>query len=315
MNTASASMTAEVLTRLLAGQRAKLHRYCARMVGSAIDGEDVLQDAMLKAVDAFKAAGAIENPEGWLFRIAHNTALDFLRRRPRLDGLHASEEIEMVADPLDEVDNRQVAAASLRTFMRLPVAQRASVILMDVLGCSLQEVCDVMNVSLPAAKAALHRGRTRLRELANEPDDAPQPVMAAADRVRLASYIERFNAREFDAIRGMLADDVQLELVNRAKWQGKAAVSGYFGNYAKVSDWQLVPGLVEGHPAVLVFDPRDRSERPVYFMLLGWTGDRVMNIRDFRYAAYAMECAEWAALPQGRSGDAEGSRIDSGMSQ
>ena len=57
-----------------------------------------------------------------------------------------------------------------------------------------------MNLSLPAAKAALHRGRARLRELANEPHDAWQPVMAPADHVRLASYIERFNAREFDAL-------------------------------------------------------------------------------------------------------------------
>jgi RNA polymerase sigma-70 factor (ECF subfamily) len=294
----SASMTAEQLQQLLTEQRAKLHRYCARMVGSAIDGEDVLQDAMLKAVDAFESAGAIDNPQGWLFRIAYNTALDFLRRRARRDGLHASEEIDMIADPVDEVDNREIAAASLGTFMRLPVAQRASVILMDVLGCSLQEICDVMNVSLPATKAALHRGRARLRELANEPDDAPRPAMAASDRARLASYVERFNAREFDAIRAMLADDVRLELVNRAKWQGKAEVSRYFGNYAKVGDWQLVPGLVERRPAVLVFDPRDRSGTPVYFMLLGWTGDQVMTIRDFRYAAYAMECAEWVALPQ-----------------
>ena len=68
MNTSSASMTAEPLNRLLTEQRAKLHRYCARMVGSVIDGEDVLQDVMLKAVDVFEAAGAIGNPEGWLFR-------------------------------------------------------------------------------------------------------------------------------------------------------------------------------------------------------------------------------------------------------
>jgi RNA polymerase sigma-70 factor (ECF subfamily) len=298
MSSSSAATTAEQLNRLLAEQRAKLHRYCARMVGSAIDGEDVLQDAMVKAVDGFEAAGAIDNPEGWLFRIAHNTALDFLRRRARRDGMHASEEIDMIADPVDEIDKRQVAAASLRTFMRLPVAQRASVILMDVLGCSLQEVCDVMNVSLPAAKAALHRGRTRLREIADEPDDAPQPVMAVADRDRLTTYVERFNAREFDEIRAMLADDVRLELVNRAKWQGKAAVSGYYGNYAKVTDWQLVPGLVERRPAVLVFDPHKRSGTPAYFMLLGWAGGQVMNIRDFRYATYTMECVEWVALPQ-----------------
>jgi RNA polymerase sigma-70 factor (ECF subfamily) len=57
--------------------RPRLHRYCARMTGSVIDGEDVLQDALIKAVEAQAAAGDIGNPEGWLFRIAHNTALDF----------------------------------------------------------------------------------------------------------------------------------------------------------------------------------------------------------------------------------------------
>jgi RNA polymerase sigma-70 factor (ECF subfamily) len=62
------------LERLLIAMRPRLHRYCARMVGSVIDGEDVLQDALIKAVEAFASAGAIGNPEGWLFRIAHNGA-------------------------------------------------------------------------------------------------------------------------------------------------------------------------------------------------------------------------------------------------
>ena len=68
---------------LVVAMRPRLHRYCARMVGSVIDGEDVLQDALIKAVESFGSAGPIGNPEGWLFRIAHNTALDFLRRRNR----------------------------------------------------------------------------------------------------------------------------------------------------------------------------------------------------------------------------------------
>ena len=164
--------------QLLARLRPKLHRYCARMVGSVIDGEDVLQDALIKAVEAFASAGPIGNPEGWLFKIAHNTALDFLRRRVRQEALRSAEEVDMIADQLDVVTSRQIAGASLRTFMRLPVAQRSSVILMDVLGCSLQEVCAVMDYSLPAVKAALHRGRAQLRELAEEPDDLPQPKMS-----------------------------------------------------------------------------------------------------------------------------------------
>ena len=69
--------------RLLGELRPKLHRYSARMSGSAVDGEDIVQDAMVKAFIALPNVGVVDNPEGWLFRIVHNTALDFLRRRAR----------------------------------------------------------------------------------------------------------------------------------------------------------------------------------------------------------------------------------------
>jgi RNA polymerase sigma-70 factor (ECF subfamily) len=278
---------------LLVAMRPKLHRYCARMVGSVIDGEDVLQDALIKAFEARPAAGAIQNPEGWLFRIAHNTALDFLRRRSRQEALRSAEEVEMIADEWDAIASRQIANASLRTFMRLPVAQRSSVILMDVLGCSLREVCDIMDTSLPAAKAALHRGRTQLRELAAEGDDAPRPALSDADRARLSAYVASFNARDFDAIRAMIADDVRLELVSRTRLNGKAEVSRYFGNYSLVSDWHLVAGSVEGRPAILVFDPNRPDGKPKYFVLLGWTADKVATIRDFRHAPYVADGLEY----------------------
>src|SRR5450631_3588717 len=287
-----ASAAANIDT-LVVSMRPRLHRYCARMVGSVIDGEDVLQDALIKAVEALAAAGPIGNPEGWLFRIAHNTALDFLRRRNRQQALQSGEEVDMIADPADAIASRQIAGASLRTFMRLPVAQRSSVILMDVLGCSLQEVCEVMDYSLPAVKAALHRGRAQLRELAEEPDDAPQPRLSDADRTRLSAYVSHFNARDFDAIRAMIAEDVRLDLVNKTRLNGKAEVSRYFGNYAKACDWYLVPGLVEGRPAILVFDPNAPHAPPNSFMLLGWDDDKVAVIRDFRHARYVIEGADY----------------------
>jgi RNA polymerase sigma-70 factor (ECF subfamily) len=282
------------LERLLIAMRPRLHRYCARMVGSVIDGEDVLQDALTKAVEAHASADTIGNPEGWLFRIAHNTALDFLRRRNRQEALRGAAEVDMIADQLDAVESRQIAATSLRTFMRLPPAQRSSVILMDVLGCSLKEICEIMACSLPAAKAALHRGRMQLREIAAEPEDTPPQRLSDADRAQLDAYVAHFNARDFDAIRAMIADDVRLDLVSRTHMHGKAEVSRYFGNYDAVRDWRLVAGLVEGRPAILVFDPNAAHAAPKYFMLLGWAGGKVATIRDFRHASYAIDGAEYS---------------------
>jgi RNA polymerase sigma-70 factor, ECF subfamily len=279
--------------RLLAELRPRLHRYCSRMTGSVIDGEDVLQETLVKAIEAFPHTGPLANVEGWLFRIAHNAALDFLRRRARREGIQDGDEaLETIADPDSEIERRQAAAASLRTLMRLPVAQRSSVILMDVLGHSLEEISEVLESTVPAVKANLHRGRQRLVELAAEPDDRPPPVLAEADRQRLAAYVARFNARDFDALRAQLADDVKVEVVNRTRLSGRGEVGRYFGNYSQTDDWHLAPGLVEGRPAVVVLDPAQPAGLPVYFMLIDWRDGRLLAVRDFRYARYVVDGAE-----------------------
>lgn len=284
--------TRESFDQLLSALRPRLHRYCARMTGSVIDGEDVVQEALVKAIEAYSSAQSIDNPEGWLFRIAHNAALDFLRRRARQEVPSPAEDLAMIADPSDVASDRQIAAISLRTFMRLPVTQRSSVILMDVLGYSLQEIGDVMESSLPAVKAALHRGRTRLRELAQEPEDLPPPALGAGERQKLAAYVERFNARDFDAVRNMLADEVRLELVNRIRMNGRKEVQTYFSRYSTATRWHFVPGFVDRRPAVLVRNPADLAARPRYFVLLEWADQGLVNIRDFLYAPYAAEDAE-----------------------
>jgi RNA polymerase sigma-70 factor, ECF subfamily len=286
----------DALERMLGQLRPKLHRYCARMTGSVVDGEDVLQEALVKALEAFPRAQPIENLQGWLFRIAHNAALDFLRRRTRQNAAHANEELDMVVDPTGSAEQRQIAAASLRTFMRLPVAQRSAVILMDVLGYSLEEIVSVMDSTVAAVKAALNRGRARLRELAREPDDAPVPVLPDGERALLAAYVDRFNARDFDAIRNMLADEVRLDLVAKLRLKGRAEVASYFHNYAKVEDWFFVAGMVEGRPAALVRSPADASAPPGYFVLLDFADGHLANIRDFRFARYAAEGAELVVL-------------------
>ena len=261
------------------------------MTGSVIDGEDVVQEALMKAFLALPDQPII-HLESWLFRISHNTALDYLRQRARQNATHSNEDPDMIADPVTVVDQHQAASASLRTFMRLPTVQRSCVILMDVLGYSLEEIGSVIDGSIPAVKSALHRGRVRLRELVKEPEDLPVPVLAEPERSLLADYIEKFNARDFDAIRNMLGDAVRLGLVALKQVTGRREVGTYFQNYNSIHDWRLASGFVDGHPAVLVHDPKDASATPAYFVLLQWADGRVLNIRDFRYARYATEGAE-----------------------
>jgi len=282
------------LDRLMAELRPRLHRYCARMVGSAIDGEDVVQDALAKAAEAFPAAGGIERPESWLFRIAHNAALDALRRRKRTAAFRSDIDLAGLPDKRAAADIRVAAGASLATLLRLPVAQRSSLVLMDVLGHSLAETAAILSVSVPAVKAALHRARTRLKDLAEAPE-APAPSLAMAERDRLRAYADRFNARDFDALRALLAEDVRLDLVNRTRLAGRKDVSVYFSRYDGSNDWHIAPGLAEGHPALLVSDPADPAGTIRYVVLLDWVEGKIAAIRDFRFAPYVTESLELTA--------------------
>jgi RNA polymerase sigma-70 factor, ECF subfamily len=284
--------TQQALDHLAVELRPRLHRYCARMTGSVIDGEDVLQEALLKAIEAAPRTQPLDNPEAWLFRIAHNAALDFLRRRARHDTAHSDEDPDMIAALSSPVIDRQVAAASLATFMRLPVGQRGAVILRDVLGYSVEEVCEILDGSVPAVKGFLQRGRERLRALAQEGDEVPPPELDDTERTRLLHYIARFNARDFDSVRDMLADDVRLEMVNRTHRRGRRDVGEYFTRYSQTAAWHCVAGFVDRRPAIIMFDPQDLAGRPRYFILLGWENDSIVTIRDFHFAPYAIEDAE-----------------------
>lgn len=278
----------DALSRLVTELRPRLHRYCARMVGSAIDGEDVVQDALAKAAEALPGAGRIERPENWLFRIAHNAALDALRRRKQQAAVASDIDLTGLADTDAAADVRVAAAASLSSLLHLPVMPRSSVVLMDVLGHSLAETAEILGASIPTIKAALHRGRARLRTLADAPEDPP-PGLAAPERERLRAYADRFNARDFDALRDLLADDVRLDLVNRTRLAGRKDVSVYFSRYEEMFDWQFAPGLAERRPALLVSDPADAAGAILHVVLLDWAGGRIAAIRDFKYAPYVMD--------------------------
>jgi RNA polymerase sigma-70 factor (ECF subfamily) len=273
------------LERLLSAMRPSLHRYCARMVGSTIDAEDIVQDSYLKA--AAWSGEDVANPEGWLFRIAHNTALDFLRRRRRTPAMENLETLEMIAT--SPAPDPQAATASIRTFMRLPPLQRSAVVMKDVLGHSLEEIAAVNGVSPPAAKSALQRGRSALRSFADEPDDIDQPALSTEMRQRLVAYVDGFRNSDFDAVRAMLAEDVQLDLVSKLTRKGKSEVGEYYGRYATCAQWAFEAGFVEGRPAMLVYDRDVSLDRPAYFIALSLSDGKVVSIHDFLFARYAIE--------------------------
>jgi RNA polymerase sigma-70 factor (ECF subfamily) len=288
MGMADGNIEREALIRLMAEMRPRLHRYCARMLGSAVDGEDVVQEALTNSSEAFPTAGAIERPESWLFRIAHNAALDALRRRRRQAEIEADVELENLADFGAAADSHLAATASLALLVRLPIIQRSSMVLMDVLGHSLAATSDILGVSIAAVKAALHRARVHLRTLTRLPEE-PAPCLTAAEIVRLRAYADRFNARDFDALRDLLAEDVRLDLANRARLAGRKDVSVYFGRYDEVSDWFFSVGVAEGRPALLVRNPADAPGTVRYVVLLEWAGDQIALIRDFKFAPYVRE--------------------------
>jgi RNA polymerase sigma-70 factor (ECF subfamily) len=285
---ADGSLVPAGLDGLVAQLRPRLHRYCARMVGSTIDGEDVVQEALAKAAKEYPHAGVIDRPESWLFRIAHNAALDALRRRKRQAAVRSDIDLTSLADPGAVADARVAASASLATFMCLPATQRSSAVLMDVLGYSLAETAAILGISLAAVKAALHRARTRLRELAAA-HETTAPKLESAELHRLRAYADRFNARDFDALRDLLAEDVRLDLVNRTRLAGRKEVGVYFSRYEQAFDWRFSPGLAEGRPALLASDPADATRAVLWVVLLDWANGRITAIRDFRYARHVME--------------------------
>jgi RNA polymerase sigma factor (sigma-70 family) len=288
---------------LVAAVRPDLHRYCARMTGSVADGEDIVQETLARAYYALSELEALPPLRPWLFQIAHNRALDHLRRYDRRMGQSLDVVIDTAAsaalDPEDALAGDEAVRAAVSRFVELVPAQRSCVILKDVLGHSLDEIAALLELSVPAVKAALHRGRARLREQgeAAPPEPAASPRLASP---AVARYAALFNARDWDGVRAMLAEDVRLDLVSRSQRAGRE-VSSYFTNYAAVDDWHLVPAWLEGREVLAVFrDPRDA--RPGYFIELMLVDERVTLIRDFRYVPYiaheaAIEPAGGASPP------------------
>jgi RNA polymerase sigma factor (sigma-70 family) len=276
----------------LAGElRPELHRYCARLMGSVIDGEDIVQDTFARALVALEDMDELPPLRPWLFRIAHNRALDLLRGRAvrMVEPIEAASDVADPAspDPVEMLMRQEAVETAVSRFAELPTMQRSVVILKDVLDASLIEIADLLDLTVDAVKAHLARGRARLREI----NAQARPLEARPASAAVARYVALFNQRDWDGLRALLADDVRLNQSTYPPRAGRADVGTFFTIYAKFEGVWLAPAWVEGREVIAVFDSR-ANPKPSYFMWLEWRDGRISFIRDYRYVRYIAADAE-----------------------
>ena len=297
-DSSSPSTERQAQLRALADKlRPELHRYCARLMGSVIDGEDVVQDTFARAFVALDELDETTPLRAWLFRIAHNRALDLLRSR----AIRAAEPIEAAhevadpesPDPVEVLMRREAVETAVSRFTELPTMQRSVVILKDVLDQSLEEIAGMLDLTVNAVKAHLARGRARLKEINAQAPAKPAPRRPSP---AVARYVALFNRHDWDGLRAMLADDVRLIQVTYPPRAGAADVGRFFGFYAGFAPVRLAPAWLDGREVIAVYDG-PQAVKPSYFMWLEWTDGRISFIHDYRYVRYVVDDAELVLAP------------------
>jgi RNA polymerase sigma-70 factor (ECF subfamily) len=226
------------------------------------------------------------NIKPWLFRIAHNTAMDFIKRYER-------QHVEPVADVPDRAEREEsgvdpaLVEAALTVFAELPPTQRSAAILKDVIGQSLEETAQTMGTTVGAVKAALSRARANIARTPRARFAEPAQPVAGETLMTLRRYADLFNAHNWDGLRALLAAESRLEVVSRVQ-HPRAVDAGYYDRYAaytKTEDLRAEAGFVDGAPVIAIFNPPS-SRVPAYFVLLEVSAGRISLIRDFRYIPY-----------------------------
>ena len=258
----------------LESHRAALTGHCYRMLGSAFDAEDAVQETLVRAwrsVDRFEGRSSLRT---WLYRIATNVCLDALsdssrRARPMEEGpvgsvndeLHVRPRTHWLepipdaralpsdADPFQLTALRQsIRLAFVAALQHLPPRQRAALLLVEVLGWSAAEVAECLDMSVAAVNSALQRARASVA-LARR-DEPAEPLTDEQSQL-LERYVEAFERYDIEALVTLLRDDATLSMPPYTLWlRGRNAIRSWLlGRGIGCRGSRLVPTNASGLPA------------------------------------------------------------------
>jgi RNA polymerase sigma-70 factor (ECF subfamily) len=258
--------------------RRELFAHCYRMLGSADEAEDVVQETYLRAWRGYDSFEHRSSVRSWLYRIATNACLTALEQRGRRalpSGLYAPADdpdaavglaepglawLEPVPDALVTPESEDPAAivaarewlrlALIASLQYLPARQRAVLLLREVLGFPAAEVASMLGTSTAAVKSALQRARARLDEVSPAPERVIEPTEPRA-RELLGQYIAGFENADITALEKALRADASIEMVGVRTWfSGRETCLRYLAHeIGSPGDWRMTPTLANGQPA------------------------------------------------------------------
>ena len=270
----------EGFERSLEPFRPELLAYCYRMLGSAHDAEDLVQDTYLRAWRAREQYDETRSSlRTWLYRIATNvclTALEVRGRRPLPSGVVAASDPQGPLVPGENVawlqpfpdswlDSGDPAAAELdRISLRLAFAsalqhlsarQRGALILRDVLRFSSSETAEILGTSVASVNSSLQRARARVKELGGEPDHGSEPS-ASEQRAWIDRYMKAFEHADVEGIKRLLTQDVIMEMPPMVNWFSGPNNYGLFMDWVfeiAGTDWRLEAVAANNQPGFAAY--------------------------------------------------------------
>jgi RNA polymerase sigma-70 factor (ECF subfamily) len=259
----------------LGRHRPLLLRHCYRMLGSFADAEDVVQDALERALRARKSYRGDAPLDHWLLRIATNRCLNLLKRRRHLHlpqdeapAAGVGDEIERLGetrwltpapdarlfrDPEEAIEKREgVALAFIALLQHLPPRQRAVLLLRDVGGWPASEVAEALDLSVGAVNSALHRARQAI------PPPGEIPASEEPGRETLRAYLRAWEEHDVNSLVALLRKDVVFAMPPYATWyRGARDVARFLRTPRFAAFWatglRLRPTRANGCPAVAFY--------------------------------------------------------------